>query len=111
MSQIPAQIITIDYLLDPDREDIILNGGELKEGMVVLIEDVHCRSYTGTPLENLDVGDRHHYLTCARWCRVKKLSTEGNMIRFVGVYVDGSKCVRSYNRDYAWIIKLPSAPE
>lgn len=109
--QIPAQVIPIDYLLDPATEGIVLSGDELEEGMIVLIEDVLYRYYTGTPLENLSADDRHRLLKSARWCKIERLDTSGQLIRFIGVYADGSKCVRSYRMDCAWIVKLDSASE
>lgn len=107
--QIPAQLISIDYLLDPTTEDIAFSGDELKEGMIVLIENVLSRYYTGTPLENLSTGDRHRHLTSSRWCKIERLDTSGQFTRFIGVYADGSKCVRSYPKSCAWIVKLNSA--
>jgi hypothetical protein len=107
---IPGQFITVDYLLDPATENILFTGDELKEGMVVLIEGTIHRSYNGEPLPNLTPHQRRDILTCARWCKIETLAVRGGYARFIGIYADGSKCVRVYPSYESWIVKLDSIP-
>jgi hypothetical protein len=95
----------LDYLMDPSTDDLI-RGDELKEGMVVLIEDVVVRNDPQKlGADGTSTYDTLRIYETARWCLVTKLHL-GQIISFVGVYGDGTKMSRSYNHSFFWFVKI-----
>jgi hypothetical protein len=104
------------YEMDPEFDDLIF-GTELRDGMVVLIEDSLLRgdperAFRGdTPL-----GEKYEIARCReanRWCTVTRLSLAPRagyepLVRFIGEYADGTKAIRQYSSDYAWLVKRAS---
>jgi hypothetical protein len=96
------------HKMNPSTEDVLF-GGQLRDGMIVLIHD---SSFLG---EGPESGEWSHpyeeerYLTNNRWCRVTnflpKLSHDPDIISFIGVYEDGTKQARSYHKSFAWYVK------
>lgn len=108
-TNIPKQITTTDYMMDPKEEDIIFSGDELKSGMIVLIEDYTLRDYDGLKeLSELSPRERREVRTSCYWCKIEKIVLDGNMVRFIALYADGSKVVRRYGRSHAWLVKKSS---
>ena len=104
---VPECFVPVAYLTDPDTEYLVW-GDELQDGMVVVVEGELLSR------ENPDNIDRDPYtrgrvLESARWCRVTKLRRSGDLVRFIGVYSDGSQAARCYNTQYAWIVKRASS--
>lgn len=92
------------YEMDPQFEDVIF-GADLRDGMVVLLEDHLLRG-------ELDRMDEKYEMArvreANRWCTVTRLTRSGPLVRFIGLYGDDTKLVRSYHADYAWIVKKDS---
>lgn len=108
-TKIPNQIVTVDYMMDPQEEDIIFSGDELKRGMIVLIEDYTLRDYDGLKeLSELSPRERREVRTSCYWCKIEKIVWEGGMVRFIALYADGSKVVRRYMQSHAWFVKKSS---
>lgn len=110
-SLIPAEYLESFHRLDPATEDLIY-GGELKEGMIVFVEaspfNVDLKKYFETPEEERSKYDEEKVEKDHRWCLVTKLSNYGEIVKFIGVYADGTKHSRMYNRSYAWFVKKDS---
>lgn len=97
--------VPIDYMMDPVTEDLI-RGSDLKEGMVVLIEDPMVRDDPS----DLDKEDLRPYTIrriheASRWCMVTKLE-QGQILSFIGIYGDGTKMHRQYSDRYCWYVKF-----
>jgi hypothetical protein len=93
------------YVAQSEFEDIVF-GRDLRDGMIVLLEDDILRADPG----NLRSGyDRARADEINRWCEVTRLEVIAHpttpLIRFVGCYPDGSMRVRTYGASYAWIVK------
>lgn len=112
------------YVMDPEFEDLLPGGMDLKEGMVVLIGDSTHRM--DIPHAILKGG---WFLESARkdnrWCTVTNLEVEthheydrrtGELVRsfpvvtFIGVYGDGTKYKRSFDMNIPWLVKKDSIP-
>lgn len=94
----------IDYMMDPVTEDLI-RGSDLKEGMVVLIEDHLAREDPKRlSSENLYHSTAVRIWETSRWCMVTKLQ-QGDVMSFIGVYGDGTKMSRMYSDRYCWFVK------
>jgi len=114
VSQPTGSSVFVDrfYEMDPEFEDL-LSGRDLKDGMVVLIEDYMLR---GDP-EHLGSDNRYEQARIRetnRWCTVTNVRlTYGQYpcVTFFAVYADGTKRKRMYAQEYAWIVKLDSIPE
>jgi hypothetical protein len=98
------------YEMDPKFEDVIY-GWDLRDGMVVLIEDALMR---GDPARMHEPHEGRRVRECNAWCRVEQLrATPGPqdpLVSFMGVYGDGVKRPRTYAASYAWIVKKDSLP-
>lgn len=101
------------YTMDPMTEDIVLGTELLANGMRVLINDSSKR-YTfedvNTCVESSKEMFEERLLTMSRWCTVSKLQvhTDNASVRFVGIYEDGTKRVRTYHRQEPWLVKIDS---
>lgn len=108
LSSIPSAFVPLQYMNDPETEDLIF-GDRLKSGMVVLLEDTLLRADPdryGTS----DTHDQIRIQETARWCRIVDIRYSGNMVTMICEYNDGSKRLRSYNISFAWFVKLASMP-
>lgn len=104
---VPGLFVEKYYMMNPETEDVLLDGTELRDGMTVLLENPIDRASYG-------VSDRMHtVLKKNRWCTVTKLNVyvDSNTVRFVGVYEDGTKIARTHNVPTPWLVKLDSIPE
>lgn len=111
--------VPLDYRMNPETEDL-LYADELQEGMMVLVSDSAERE---DPFRAINAPDMVVHTLPAlrkrnRWCRVtkfRKLETvEGSgyySIRFIGVYEDGERIVRSSSPAKGWLVKLDSIKE
>lgn len=76
-----------------ESTDDIMKGKDLRDGMIVLIEDPVMRYSAGA----------------GEWCEVTRLEViptrDWPMVKFVGRYADGTMRVRSYAASYEWIVK------
>lgn len=103
--------------MDPKTEDLIADGCDLKNGMRVLIANSAGRADISHGFNNPLLFDRidENKLNRAkennRWCTVSQLSHRDGLVSFVATYDDGTKRKRTYNRNWAWFVKLDSMPE
>lgn len=83
------------YKMTPGT-DTLLYGGQLTEGMKILLEWPVLRDHYGRPDE---------------FFKVTRLDfTTRDLVRFVAVYDDGYMKSMSYSLTYAWIVRLDSIP-
>lgn len=100
------------YEMDPAFEDLI-PGLELRDGMIVLLEDHMMRG---------DIAHRESPYDISRlkeinqWCEVSGVAVvqRGHdcgyspLVKFLGLYPDGVKRPRTYDASYYWIVKKAS---
>lgn len=105
------------YMMQGSIEELLFDGHDLRNGMVVLTEDPMNRQ----DLRVLDTPNSLSYnnafgmaLMYNRWCTVTQLrkgDLQNTKIQFVGVYADGSKRKWRVDQDDAWLVKRDSIPE
>lgn len=102
------------YTMDPETEDLIY-GDKLENGMVVMIEASLVRG----SVDSTSKYEQERALTANRWCEVTELRVrprygeEGPdpLIKFIGLYADGTKRERTYSGGYCWFVKKDSLPK
>ena len=107
------------YEMDPQFEDLLANGKDLKDGMIILLEDSMFR---GDP-DSTSPYEQEKVREINRWCTVSQVNIQRRfdtdelgrviqeaspLVSFVATYGDGVKKKRSYDSSYAWIVKLES---
>ena len=114
MNDAESMYVSKWYVMDPQFEDLVF-GDDLREGMIVLLEDSMFR----TDLAHIVSGyDQDRADECNRWCEVTQLRVisrtdehgrpSSPLIRFIGRYGDGTKRVRQFDASFAWVVKLGS---
>lgn len=93
--------------MDPETEDLLPGGNYLANGMRVLFANPDER---GRP-EDLEDWARDRALERNRWCTVTNLKIKGHSVKFVAVYDDGTKRVRSTAIQDSWLVKKDSIEE
>lgn len=95
------------YVANAEYEDIVF-GQDLRDGMFVLLEDDLMRQH----LDSIGGDyDRARADEMNRWCEVTRLRViprpecASPLVKFVGVYPDGTMRVRTYDASYGWIVK------
>jgi len=89
------------YVMNP-AEDCILFGDELTDGMWVLADDCCSRPPYG--------GSEDERLHSQRFRRVTKLRREGDLVTFVGEWLDGYQAVHQAGASSGWMVKKDSLP-
>lgn len=104
------------YRMDPEFEDLLPRGTDLRDGMIVLLEDSLLKA-------DLDIMHRSKYEAdhareTNQWCVVSdveittRVDEHGRemqpLVSFVAIYPDGHKRKRAYAASYAWIVKRES---
>lgn len=110
---IPEGHVTKNFKMDP-ATDTVIWGDEVVEGMVILIED-HMSREDETRIENAEEHElkyiRPRYDQNNRWCRVvsvRVINQNQELLGFLGEYSDGQIAARTFNKSYAWIVKIES---
>lgn len=100
------------YQMDPETEDVLINGSELLPGMIVLIGSDIMRMHIGDP------ADAINYDQAMRWNRwFKVVSVDfthvagfGTLVSIVGEYEDGVKMHHRVDTTMGWYVKKDSIP-
>jgi hypothetical protein len=100
--------------MNPETEDLLMDGTELRVGMIVLVESFMRAGLTEMDDENYEWARRAN-----RWCTVAtvpqiervRYKTTDDTVVFMGVYEDGTKARRSYMKSTAWLVKKSSIPQ
>jgi hypothetical protein len=83
-------------------EDTIVFGDELSDEMWVLADDCCSRPpYGGTEDERLH---------SQRFRRVTRLRREGDLVTFIGEWLDGYQAMHQASTSSGWIVKKDSLP-
>jgi hypothetical protein len=96
------------YRMNPETEELLPNGRHLANGMKVLIESPAHRMRVS---DDLTDWQEDRALENNQWCTIGALEVVGDMIRFIGVYNDGSKRIRTFQAFEAWLVKTDSIRE
>ncbi len=89
------------YVMNP-AEDVIVFGDELADEMWVLADDCCCRPPYG--------GSEDERLHSQRFRRVTKLRREGDLVTFIGEWLDGYQAMHQASTSSGWIVKKDSLP-
>lgn len=110
---VPPVYVDRFYIMNPETDELLIDGNELNNDMVVLIECNWMRPSLNHA-NRCDVG----YWSARkynRWCTVTQLryvdlETPDPIVVFIGVYSDGSKAKFEIPIDFAWYVRLNSMP-
>lgn len=105
----PSMFVSQFYEMDPEFEDILYDGTELKNGMVVLIESYHGRAEQCSADSSPTLIAENKILN--RWATVERVHFQHGNVHFVAVYGDGTKVKRNYLDALSWLVKKDSLPE
>jgi hypothetical protein len=108
------------YRMNPDEDMILFDGGRLRDGMMVLVEDPNIRAtdYSDT-LPSGDTAWFHKLRQANRWCVVKDVLADplasdhhcrNRHVRFIGIYEGGEEMFRSYPLEVPWLAKKETVP-
>lgn len=96
------------YVMDPNTEDLLFDGSELRNGMVVLAAEPFIRYNTMDFAE----GDEEFQWGANewnRWCTVSRLVyPTTDIVEFVGIYADDTKLKRAVKLRRPWYVKADS---
>lgn len=94
------------YEMDPQTDDLLLDGQLLEPGMIVLIENIYLRE----DITLMSEEKKNRALETNRWALVSNLEKHGDSLSFVAIYEDGSKRNRKYKLDHGWLVKKETVP-
>ena len=115
------------YEMNPETDDLLAEGTELENGMIVLLEDSLMRE-DPERVDSTALGTRYQQERLRevnRWCEVMNFKVQRRfehddmgsvltevdpLVEFVALYSDGTKKKRRYAASYAWIVKKDSIP-
>ena len=113
----PEDYVPYFYVMDPKTETL-LPGSELTNHMAVLAENTLFRSDPGSKARHIaktargegfswTAYDEEKLVVGSRWCTITKLTRPdfNGVIRFIGVYEDGTMFTRTANQSYSWYVK------
>lgn len=108
MEEIPTGIIGKYEVMDPATEDLLFDGYELKNGMIVVIEDVDLRWEV---VDNPNSHQAHYLMIMNRWARISNVFVRSQKVEFIATYEDGITVKRTTDIGKAWIVKRDSRPD
>lgn len=112
------------YEMNPEDDELLPSGVDLRDGMIVLLEDTLVRGNWETGRE-LGPYEIERVKECNRWCEVSHITIRRRfehdemgaviaesspLVSFVATYPDGTKKKRNYDAAYAWLVKRISIP-
>lgn len=97
------------YVMNPETEDVLPTGEQLRNGMIVLIESAESKAGLEYAIEPVKLANARK---TNRWCEVSELRIWPNsQITFIGIYADGVKCQRTAPVRDAWLVTIDSVPD
>lgn len=113
--------VSRDYIMNPEDDDLLFDGTELKPGMVVLLESSTMK---GSPEDMNNEWSRKRYMENNRWCEVIRVEVRERfdhdesgrtvscspLVSFMARYPDGTLAKRQYDASFAWYVKKFSIP-
>lgn len=107
-----SQFVSQYYEMNPETDVLLPTGQNLKDGMVVLIDDAELRTDLDlTKYENSPDFEKYLYEARERnrWCTVAEVETRyAPEVSFTALYEDGLKRRRTYHPTKAWLVKQDS---
>lgn len=104
-----TQFVDEYFLMDPATDDLIFDGTNLRNGMVVLLENNSFRT-DPSQVGSMDGGDRDRLYRYNRWAKVSHLVINMDRTSFMATYGDGSKRKIDVQTSHAWYVKKDSMP-
>ena len=104
IAMIPKEFVGIDFQMNPETDDL-RRGSDLRDGDIVLVEDLSYRYYQEGTDSPYDIVRNNR--DC-RWALVTLFhcdSQDREIISFIGVYADGTKSSRIYAKSICWFVK------
>jgi hypothetical protein len=92
--------------MDVKTEDLLFSGMELRNGMIVLIENQYRMELVDSPSDDL----LWRIQLANRWCQVSNVICTDVVVGFVATYADGTKVKREYPLSISWYVKKASIP-
>lgn len=96
------------YQMNPETEDMLPNGGAIRNGMIVLIADPDQRVIVKEAFLDWEL-DRA--LVRNRWAKVSHVMRDNSSVVFIAEYEDGTKKQRMVSFRSAWLVKKASMPD
>jgi hypothetical protein len=97
----------VDYEMDPAVDDLLFEGTELRDGMIVLPEARRDRD----PERRGSHADQWRQVTRLRVRPTVICGQNVDLVEFIGVYVDGYKAKESMGSVNSWIVRKDSVPQ
>lgn len=96
-----SQFVDKYFQMDPEQHDVLFDGTEMQDGMVVLYENPRGRVDMNEVLdeESLELARRRN-----RWALVSKVRVSSDRVEFLAEYHDGSKKKINESKDVSWIV-------
>lgn len=98
------KLVSQDYRMNPQTEDLLLDGTGLENGMVVLVASAENR-------RDIKAHESDDQVALAsinetnRWCAISNLEVSLGFVSFLATYDDGFKKQRKYPTATAWLYK------
>ena len=105
--EIPTELVERYATVDPETEEILFSGADLRRDMIVVIEDVELR---WDLVDEPDERQLYYTMVMNRWCRVSNLFHRNGKVEFLAEYEDGFQVKRVTPVEKAWIVKKDSIP-
>lgn len=103
----PYNFVPKFYRMNPETEEILFDGTELENGMVVLIENPNLRqNITLATTMNPEAFD--NALRMNRWMEVQHVTAKDDIVEFIGRYDDNTKSKHRFALRTAWLVKKDS---
>lgn len=99
---IPEELVDKYYEANNEFEYVLPSSKDLKDGMIVLTNEVELRQDTARWMDHYRM-DRADAMN--RWCEVTELDVGDRIVSFVGVYANGIRELRWFTTDSSWIVK------
>lgn len=110
LGEIPSEYESKYFTMNPETDDLLLNGHQLENAMIVLIENPDHRTHIPENLDDMHIEHQFNADEKNRWCRVSQLEKHIQFVRFIAIYADGTKRKRVYDIHDAWFVKKDSKP-
>lgn len=106
-SKVSDSIVNKWYKMDPKIEDLVYSTKDLRNGMVVLLENADMRA---SQQDMESEWGMHRALERNQWCTVTEFRANNvtSTYDFTGVYENGSKIRRCYGYEHTWLVKKDS---
>ena len=105
--EIPVDVVGKYDMTDPATEELLFDGHELKNGMIVVIEDVELR---WDVVDDPDDKNVYYLMMMNRWCQISNVLVRNMKVEFIATYEDGFQIKRTTDVSKSWIVKKESIP-